>query len=167
MRKARIKKGATSTQKPKYFPIASQKKSLTPSTGLVTAHIILGQTMQLSNLDILHHGMQVMFLIKDTQEPQRPMTMPKQTSDSSQKLRQQRNNPMTAAIIRQTEVTLGTMGPGPFQPRSLPWPSLPGALPFSPLGASPPPTAPPGLPELPWAPLGPRPHKAPPKAAEG
>ena len=63
IRKARIKKGATSTQKPKYFPIASQKKSLTPSTGLVTAHIILGQTMQLSNLDILHHGMPVMFLI--------------------------------------------------------------------------------------------------------
>ena len=110
-----------------------RKKSLTPSTGLVTAHIILGQTMQLSNFDILHHGMQVMFLIKDTQEPQRPMTMPKQTSDSSQKLRQQRNNPMTAAIIRQTEVTLGTMGPGPFQPRALPWTSLPGALPFSPL----------------------------------
>ena len=61
------------------------------------------------------------------------MTMPKQTSDSRQKLRQQRNNPMTAAIIRQTEVTLGTMGPGPFQPRDLPWTSLPGALPFSPL----------------------------------
>ena len=77
--------------------------------------------------------MQVMFLIKDTQEPQRPMTMPKQTSDSSQKLRQQRNNPMTAAIIRQTEVTLGTMGPGPFQPQDIPWTSLPGALPFSPL----------------------------------
>ena len=89
--------------------------------------------MQLSNFDILHHGMHVMFLIKDTQEPQRPMTMPKQTSDSRQKLRQQHNNPMTAAIIRQTEVTLGTMGPGPFQPRALPWTSLPGALPFSPL----------------------------------
>ena len=45
------------------FELLIREYCLTQGDGLVTAHIIRGQTQQLSNLDILHHGMPVMFLI--------------------------------------------------------------------------------------------------------
>ena len=66
---------------------------------------------------------------------------------------------MTAAIFRQTEVTLGPLGPGPSLPPGFLPGSIPLGLPLVPLvpGPSLPPVFPPWIPPgpsfLPWSPL--------------